>query len=152
MKSMDTTGIPKCEDCGAAEILRRGRGRPVHRGDTEEAVTSLTCTVCPRQCELAEQQVGFCNVRQNINGENVDPLFGCLYPNPENHNPPGSYTAVLPGCSLQCPFCLVPFVSTGFNGDVSQWPGGAYRNLTPHEFVERVKKSAGLIAADSNAD
>lgn len=108
-------------------------------------MTAITCVVCPRACKLEEGQTGYCNVRKNINGKNVDGLYGLLYPYPEEYNQfaPGSYTIVFPGCPLKCWFCDVPFVSSGFNGDVSEWPSGAYRKLTPHEVVERVKKSAG---------
>lgn len=80
-----------------------------------------------------------------MNGENVDGLYGLFYPFPEEYNKlaPGSYTAVFPGCNLKCWFCFVPFTSGGFTGDVTGWPGGAYRKLSPSEFVERVKANAG---------
>jgi hypothetical protein len=51
----------------------------------------IVCDVCPRNCDLEEGQTGFCNVRKNVNGENVDGLYGLFYPNPEEDNPPGSY-------------------------------------------------------------
>jgi pyruvate formate lyase activating enzyme len=108
-------------------------------------VTTIVCDVCPRSCRLEEGQTGFCNVRKNVDGENVDALYGLFYPYPEEYNQyaPGSYTVVSPGCSLKCWFCYVPFTSSGFTGDITGWPGGAYRKLSPSEFVERVKASAG---------
>jgi len=108
-------------------------------------MSTLVCDVCPRACKLEEGQTGFCNVRKNMNGENVDGLYGLFYPNPEEHNQfaPGSYTIVFPGCNLKCWFCIFPFISSGFTGDTGQWPTGTYRKLTPHEVVEKVKMSAG---------
>jgi len=109
----------------------------------------LVCDICPRSCELAEGETGFCNVRKNVAGKNVDGLYGLFYPYPERYNDvaPGSYTIVFPGCNAKCSYCDVPFLSTGFNGDTSSWPGGAYRRLTPHEIVERVKAKAGAERA-----
>jgi pyruvate formate lyase activating enzyme len=124
----------------------------VSEEEVARELTSITCTVCPRQCQLEEGQTGYCNVRKNVRGENVDALYGLFYPNPEEHNKfaPGSYTIVFPGCNLKCWYCDVPFISCGFNGDVNSWPGGAYRKLAPHEVVERVKRSAGPKRAGFN--
>jgi pyruvate formate lyase activating enzyme len=109
------------------------------------ALTSIVCDLCPRSCRLEEGETGFCNVRRNEGGENVDALYGLFYPYPERYNEvaPGSYTIVFPGCNASCSFCDVPFISTGFNGDPSSWPGGAYRKLAPGEVVEKVKAKAG---------
>jgi pyruvate formate lyase activating enzyme len=106
-------------------------------------LTPLICDVCPRSCKLEEGETGFCNVRKNVAGKNVDALYGLFYPNPEEHNALGSYTVVFPGCNLKCWFCCYPFVSSGFTGDTSQWPTGTYRKLSPREFAERVRRSAG---------
>lgn len=107
-------------------------------------MTKITCDVCPHSCRLEEGgPPGFCQVRQNINGENKDALYELFYPTTETNNPPGSYTVVFPGCNLKCWFCLYPFLSSEFNGDIRSWPGGAYRRLSPREFAERAKKSAG---------
>jgi pyruvate formate lyase activating enzyme len=104
---------------------------------------AIVCDVCPRACRLQDGQTGFCNVRKNVGGENVDSLYGLFYPNPETHNAPGSYTAVYPGCNLKCWFCCVPFISTQFTGDTSTWPTGTYRRFSESEFADRVKASAG---------
>ncbi|MDP3582307.1 MAG: AmmeMemoRadiSam system radical SAM enzyme, partial [Ignavibacteria bacterium] len=29
----------------------------------------LLCTLCPRYCTIGEDQIGFCFIRQNINGK-----------------------------------------------------------------------------------
>lgn len=75
----------------------------------------LDCTLCPRQCSLAEGDRGFCFVRENRNGQIVLTTYGrstgfCIDPiekKPLNHFFPGS--AVLSfgtaGCNLGCQFC-----------------------------------------------
>jgi pyruvate formate lyase activating enzyme len=75
----------------------------------------LLCTLCPRDCRLAEGQAGFCFVRQNVGGEMVSLAWGhstgfCADPiekKPLNHFFPG--TQVLSfgtvGCNLGCRFC-----------------------------------------------
>jgi len=107
--------------------------------------STIICDICPRSCKLEEGQVGFCNVRKNVNGENVDALYGLFYPYPEEYNQfaPGSYTICFPGCGMRCWFCGTPFLSKDFNGDISKWPGGTYRKLAPQEVVDKVKASAG---------
>ena len=77
--------------------------------------TRVQCDLCPRHCQLAEGQRGFCFVRGCENGEVVLTTFGrasgfCVDPiekKPLNHFLPG--TAVLSfgtaGCNLGCKFC-----------------------------------------------
>ena len=101
-------------------------------------MTTITCDICPRECKLQEGQTGFCNVRKNVNGGNVDAQYGLFFPNPEDHNPLGSYTVVTPGCNLQCSFCDVPFITLRFRGDTT-----GYRRFTPRELVEKVLARAG---------
>jgi pyruvate formate lyase activating enzyme len=107
--------------------------------------STLICDVCPRQCKLEEGQTGYCNVRKNEDGKNIDSLYGLFYPYPEENNQlaPGSYTVVFPGCGLKCWFCNASSLSVRFTGDTSRWPTGTYRKLSPREFAEKAKKSAG---------
>jgi pyruvate formate lyase activating enzyme len=75
----------------------------------------LRCTLCPRDCHLAEGQAGFCFVRQNVGGELVSLAYGRstgfaidpIEKKPLNHFYPG--TQVLSfgtaGCNLGCRFC-----------------------------------------------
>lgn len=75
----------------------------------------IKCTVCPRECNLAEGQRGFCHVRQNLNGNitltsfgyttglNIDPIEK----KPLYHFYPGSDVLSFGtiGCNMGCLFC-----------------------------------------------
>lgn len=75
----------------------------------------VTCTICPRNCTLADGQSGFCYVRKNIGGEislisygfntglSVDPVEK----KPLYHFYPGSRVLSFGGvgCNLGCKFC-----------------------------------------------
>jgi pyruvate formate lyase activating enzyme len=75
----------------------------------------ITCTLCPRYCNLKDGQRGFCFVRQNINGTlyliaygkpyavNVDPIEK----KPLFHFLPGSTITSIgtAGCNMACSFC-----------------------------------------------
>jgi len=75
----------------------------------------IRCTLCPRDCHLAEGQAGFCFVRQNLGGQLVSLAYGRstgfavdpIEKKPLNHFFPG--TQVLSfgtaGCNLGCRFC-----------------------------------------------
>ena len=75
----------------------------------------LRCTLCPRDCRLAEGQAGFCFVRQNVGGRMVSLAYGRstgfaidpIEKKPLDHFYPG--TSVLSvgtaGCNLGCRFC-----------------------------------------------
>jgi pyruvate formate lyase activating enzyme len=75
----------------------------------------LRCTLCPRDCRLAEGQAGFCFIRQNVGGEMVSLGYGRstgfaadpIEKKPLDHFYPG--TSVLSfgtaGCNLGCRFC-----------------------------------------------
>jgi pyruvate formate lyase activating enzyme len=75
----------------------------------------LRCTLCPRECLLADGQAGFCVVRENRGGEMVSTAWGRstgfavdpIEKKPLYHFLPG--TGVLSfgtvGCNLGCRFC-----------------------------------------------
>jgi len=75
----------------------------------------LLCTLCPRDCRLADGQAGFCFVRKNVGGQLVSLAYGHstgfasdpIEKKPLNHFYPG--TQVLSfgtvGCNLGCRFC-----------------------------------------------
>ena len=75
----------------------------------------VRCTLCPRECTMADGQRGFCFVRANDGGQLVLTTYGrssgfCIDPiekKPLHHFHPG--TAVLSfgtaGCNLGCKFC-----------------------------------------------
>lgn len=82
---------------------------------TPDKPARIQCDLCPRDCQLQEDQRGACFVRQNIGGELVLTTYGrssgfCIDPiekKPLNHFFPG--TSVLSfgtaGCNLACKFC-----------------------------------------------
>ena len=107
---------------------------------TPEPDGRLRCTLCPRDCRLAEGQAGFCFVRRNEGGEMVSLAYGrstgfaCdpIEKKPLNHFLPG--TMVLSfgtaGCNLGCRFCQ--------NWDISKarLAERASREYTPRQVVD----------------
>lgn len=75
----------------------------------------MICTICPRRCDLAEGQTGFCRARKNECGKIVCENYGrvtSLALDPVEKKPfarfyPGSYILSVGsyGCNLRCPFC-----------------------------------------------
>lgn len=75
----------------------------------------ILCTLCPRYCEIGNGQIGFCFIRQNINGKLYTTGYGRptgfaidpIEKKPLNHFLPG--TNILSfgtaGCNLGCKFC-----------------------------------------------
>jgi pyruvate formate lyase activating enzyme len=77
-------------------------------------MTSLTCNICPRWCRLEEGQTGFCRIRGNAAGRNVDvtgevimlqELDSFLLTDGTTKPVVG---ALFPGCNLQCYCCIYP--------------------------------------------
>jgi pyruvate formate lyase activating enzyme len=70
-------------------------------------MTKLKCDVCPRNCRLEEDQTGFCGVRKNAGGKNVDELYQLVntYAATTTFR---VYAVCLPGCNLKCSFCAAP--------------------------------------------
>jgi len=75
----------------------------------------LRCTLCPRDCRLADGQAGFCTVRQNQGGRMVLLAWGRstgfaadpVEKKPLHHFLPGTRTLSFgtAGCNLACRFC-----------------------------------------------
>lgn len=75
----------------------------------------ILCTLCPRYCTIGEGQVGFCYIRQNINGKLYSIGYGRptgfatdpIEKKPLNHFLPGSTILSFgtAGCNLGCKFC-----------------------------------------------
>lgn len=75
----------------------------------------IQCTICPRNCKLSEGQVGFCQIRKNVNnqvtltsyGYNTGLAVDPIEKKPLYHFYPG--TKVLSfgtlGCNMGCQFC-----------------------------------------------
>ncbi len=87
----------------------------------------LRCTLCPRDCLLAEGQAGFCFIRQNAGGRMISLGYGRstgfasdpIEKKPLNHFHPGtrilSFGTV--GCNLGCRFCQNWDVSRARSGE-----------------------------------
>lgn len=75
----------------------------------------VQCTICPRNCKLAEGQKGFCQIRQNIQGNVVLTSYGYntglsvdpIEKKPLYHFYPGSKVLSFGtlGCNMGCQFC-----------------------------------------------
>jgi pyruvate formate lyase activating enzyme len=76
----------------------------------------VRCTACPRYCQLAEGQTGFCGMRQNIGGRlylltygkvlaaHIDPIEK----KPVTHYRPGTriFSIGTAGCDFMCRYCI----------------------------------------------
>jgi pyruvate formate lyase activating enzyme len=97
-----------------AEPAVRAPGHPARFFEREED-GRLRCTLCPRECLLADGQAGFCSVRENRDGGMVLLAYGKstgfavdpIEKKPLYHFLPGtdvlSFGTV--GCNLGCRFC-----------------------------------------------
>lgn len=89
--------------------------------ETEQTV--VICDVCPRQCELLNEQVGYCSAYEHIDGNlcyigsdvfsaiNIEPIEK----KPFFHFYPGSMTVSIGhyGCNFSCAFCQNNEISQG---------------------------------------
>jgi pyruvate formate lyase activating enzyme len=104
----------------------------------------VRCQLCPRKCEVADQERGYCGVRENQKGlyytlvhsrpcaMHVDPIEK----KPLFHFHPGTraFSMATAGCNVECKFCQ--------NWDISQFRPEDLNNLnlTPEEAVLQSKK------------
>ncbi|MEW6775845.1 MAG: AmmeMemoRadiSam system radical SAM enzyme [Bdellovibrionota bacterium] len=100
----------------------------------------IVCTLCPRDCHIAEGQAGFCYIRQNLGGKLYNLGYGRpsgfavdpVEKKPLNHFLPGtpilSFGTV--GCNLGCRFCQ--------NWDISKAREESERayDVSPREVVD----------------
>ena len=99
----------------------------------------MRCTLCPHFCEIAENEVGLCRSRININGRIVDENYGritSLSLDPIEKKPlkrfyPGSKILSIGsyGCNLSCPFCQNYEISQASKDDIE------YKTIMPSEMV-----------------
>ncbi|MCL2067008.1 MAG: AmmeMemoRadiSam system radical SAM enzyme [Treponema sp.] len=104
---------------------------------TESADKAVSCSLCPRNCQIKNGSFGSCSVRGNKNGMGIIPFYGfvsCLALDPIEKKPlyhymPGSQilSVGFAGCNLHCPFCQNWRISQ--NTDI---PG---RQMKPQEIV-----------------
>ncbi len=75
----------------------------------------LKCTICPRECQLAENQTGFCKARKNIDGKIIPLTYAYttgLALDPMEKKPLYHFYPTRPimsfgtiGCNMGCKFC-----------------------------------------------
>jgi pyruvate formate lyase activating enzyme len=111
----------------------------------------VECELCPRACQVADLERGYCGVRENRNGKyytlvhsrvcslNADPIEK----KPLFHYLPGTraYSIATAGCNIECKFCQ--------NWQISQFRPEQIDNikLTPEEVIRFAKeKSCDTIA------
>ncbi|MEA2012422.1 MAG: AmmeMemoRadiSam system radical SAM enzyme [Verrucomicrobiota bacterium] len=85
----------------------------------------VKCTLCPRNCLIAENKNGFCGVRKNVNGNLVSIVYGRpsalnidrIEKKPLYHFLPGTKTFSVGtvGCNLDCAFCQNHTLARGTN-------------------------------------
>jgi len=118
------------------------------RGDRN----SVTCSLCPRGCTVAEGERGFCGVRENRKGKYYALAWGSacaigpddpIEKKPFYHVVPGerAYSIATAGCNMSCKFCQ--------NWNISQARPEQTRNydLPPDSVVEFAKKSGCKLVA-----
>ena len=98
----------------------------------------IKCFLCPRGCDIADGECGFCMVRKNIDGKLYSLSYGhpvALNVDPIEKKPfaefmPGSRTFSLGtfGCNLNCVFCQNDSLSRGAYT-------GNERNLSPQDII-----------------
>lgn len=106
----------------------------------------VECSICPRRCNLAEGQIGFCRARQCVNGAIVPINYGkftslALDPiekKPLYHFYPRQYILSIGsfGCNLRCPFCQNYEISMAGQNDVG------HNNITPEQLTDLAIKLA----------
>jgi pyruvate formate lyase activating enzyme len=75
----------------------------------------VKCTLCPRECEVADVERGYCGVRENQGGEYQTLVYGALCSanvdpiekKPLFHYLPGTdaFSIATAGCNIECKFC-----------------------------------------------
>ena len=109
----------------------------------------IRCQLCPQNCLIVEEKVGFCGVRQNIKGKlyslvygkpcsvNVDPIEK----KPLYHFFPGETTFSIGtvGCNLACKFCQ--------NWEISRAKPNTFsiKKVEPKQVVELAKENGCKI-------
>jgi len=133
----------------------------------------VLCHLCPRECRVADQERGYCGVRENRGGDYVTLVYGracSVHVDPIEKKPlfhvlPGSQALSLatPGCNMECRFCQnweisqfrpeqVPSVEAPPEGVLSaarshRAPVVAYTYSEPTIFYEYMREIARVTSA-----
>ncbi|UCC28888.1 MAG: hypothetical protein JSU86_11880, partial [Phycisphaerales bacterium] len=75
----------------------------------------VKCVLCPRECQVADVERGYCGVRENQGGEYQTLVYGALCSanvdpiekKPLFHYRPGTtaFSIATAGCNIECKFC-----------------------------------------------
>ncbi|MBM4332774.1 MAG: AmmeMemoRadiSam system radical SAM enzyme [Deltaproteobacteria bacterium] len=116
----------------------------------------IQCQLCPRECQVAKGQRGFCGVRENRAGKYYSLVYGnpcAVHPDPIEKKPfyhllPASISLSIAtaGCNLRCKFCE--------NWEISQAkPEDTYNlDLLPEKVVALAKKMGARSIAYTYAE
>lgn len=116
----------------------------------------IRCDLCFRACRIREGRRGFCNVRENINGNLYSVVYGRpaavqldpIEKEPMFHNQPGSRILCIgtASCNFRCQFC--------HNWHLTQRTPEQLRrhtqNLTPRDIVEEASRRGTGISFTYN--
>ncbi|MBC8494857.1 AmmeMemoRadiSam system radical SAM enzyme [archaeon] len=105
---------------------------------------TIQCTLCPRNCNIGVDKLGFCGVRKNVDGKLVSLVYGRvagdlavdpIEKKPLFHFLPGSSVLSFGtvGCNLHCKHCQ--------NWNTSQVQAGQFfeKDFSPEEIVKAAK-------------
>ena len=103
------------------------------------------CYLCAHHCRIADQDFGFCGVRQNVGGtlythaygEVVSAHIDPIEKKPLYHFLPGtkSFSIATIGCNFRCEFCQNWEISQSSFDKKGQFPSGTAPDLEEEEFT-----------------
>lgn len=97
-----------------------------------EAGDRIRCTLCPHECELADEAIGACHVRRRMGHRLETATFAttvrhldAVERKPLYHYKPGTraLTLAAPGCSFTCLYCQNYRLSQYGRSDAAPWDG-----------------------------
>lgn len=104
----------------------------------------VRCTLCPRECEIAQGKVGFCRGRMNERGELYTRVYGSVVSmavdpiekKPLYHFWPGSdvFSMSTAGCNFRCLHCQNWSISQASINDVG------FEEILPEKAIELTKR------------
>jgi pyruvate formate lyase activating enzyme len=104
----------------------------------------VQCRLCPRECQIADVERGYCGVRENQGGEYQTLVYGALCSanvdpiekKPLFHYLPGTtaFSVATAGCNVECKFCQ--------NWEISQFRPEQVKSvsITPERLAETCKQ------------
>ncbi|MHC4442529.1 MAG: AmmeMemoRadiSam system radical SAM enzyme [Planctomycetota bacterium] len=113
------TGWALAQDTAGTGALSGPRLKGVVRHEAEYweklAENKVKCVLCPRECEVADVERGYCGVRENQGGEYQTLVYGALCSanidpiekKPLFHYLPATtaFSIATAGCNIECKFC-----------------------------------------------